>query len=141
MNCPECGAPDGACEIRYNECLVKEFTDAHYGQVHHLTVATYMLQHSGRLTKEGWLYERALLREFLIDKKPPALIRKQNRDLVDSGRRKFKITSQDGLSKTGKARWNTTILSVRMDDPAIYCDDVKAWAQSALAEAEQLEMG
>jgi hypothetical protein len=97
-----------------------------------------MLQHSSRLTKEGWLYERTLLHEFLIDKKPPATIRKQNRDLVDSGKRKFKITAKDGLSKTGKTAWNTTILSVRLDDAATYCGDVNAWARSALAEAEPL---
>lgn len=141
MNCPECGAPEGACEAHYNECLVKEFTDTGYGAVHHLTVATYMLQHSSKLTKEGWLFERGLLREFLIEKKPPAFIRKQNRDVVDSGKRQFKIKAKDGLPKIGKTAWNVTILSVRMDDAGIYCNDVNAWAQSALAEAELLETG
>ncbi len=99
MNCPECGAPDNDCETRYHECLVKEFTDADYGAVHHLTVAAYMLQHSSKLTKEGWLFERNLLKEFLIDHKSPSFIRKQNRDKVDSGKRAFKIVSKDGLPK------------------------------------------
>ena len=70
MNCPECGAPDSACEACFNECLVKEFEDAAYGVVHHLTVAAYMLQHSSKLTREGWLHERNLLREFLVEDRP-----------------------------------------------------------------------
>src|SRR6185369_4158225 len=77
VNCPECGAAE--CEARYHDFLVKEFEDPGYGAVHHLTVATYMLQHSSALTKEGWLFERNLLREFLIEKKPAAFIRQQNR--------------------------------------------------------------
>ncbi|MGC1376464.1 MAG: DUF5946 family protein [Anaerolineales bacterium] len=140
MNCPECGAPGNACEAHYHECIVKEFTDAGYGAVHHLTVATYMLQHSSKLTKEGWLYERELLREFLIDKKPPAFIRKQNRDLVDSGKRKFKITSKDGRPKINRTHWTKTVLDVRMENAETYCADVNAWAQAVLKDAEQVEI-
>ena len=91
-NCPECGAPDNACKDRFDEFLVLEFTDPGYGAVHHLTVAAYMLQHSSRLTPEGWLYERELLKEFLLENKPPALVGKQHKDAVDSGKRNFKIT-------------------------------------------------
>src|SRR5512147_1373320 len=83
-DCPECGAAETLCKERFDEFLVLEFTDAGYGAVHHLTVATYMLQHSSKLTKEGWLHERELLKEFLVDHKPPAFICKQNKDLVDS---------------------------------------------------------
>jgi len=60
-NCPECGATDVACEIRFNEFLILEFTDPGFGEVHHLTVATYMLQHSSKLTRQGWLQMRDLL--------------------------------------------------------------------------------
>jgi len=140
MSCPECGAPDGACETRYNECLVLEFTDAEYGKVHHLTVATYMLQHSSMLTREGWLYERALLHEFLIDGKPSAFIRKQNRDVVDSGKRKFKITATDGLPKIPRRTWTRTVLDVRMENAEVYCADVRAWSMSALKDAEGLDV-
>lgn len=140
MTCPDCGAPDNACETRFHEFLVKEFEDAGYGAVHHLTVATYMLQHSSKLTREGWLYERQLLREFLVENKPPAFIRKQNKDLVDSGKRKFKIKSRDGLPVINKTAWTKTILDVRMENAEVYCEDVTAWARSALEEANGLEI-
>ena len=140
MTCPDCGAPDNACETRFHEFLVKEFEEPSYGAVHHLTVATYMLQHSSKLTREGWLYERQLLREFLVENKPPAFIRKQNKDLVDSGKRKFKIKSRDGLPVINKTAWTKTILDVRMENAEVYCEDVTAWARSALEEANGLEI-
>ncbi len=127
-----------ACETRYHEFLVKEFSEAGYGAVHNLTVATYMLQHSSKLTREGWLYERELLREFLVENKPPTFIRKQNKDLVDSGKRKFKITSKDGKRIISKTTWKKTILDVRTENAEVYCGDIKAWARSALEDAENV---
>lgn len=140
MYCPECGAADSLCKTRFDEFLVLEFTDAGYGAVHHLTVAAYMLQHSSKLTKEGWLYERELLREFLVENKSPVFIRKQNKDLVDNGKRKFKITSKDGLPVINKSAWTKTILDVRVENSKDYCADVTSWAKSALEEADAIDL-
>jgi hypothetical protein len=126
MNCPECGAIESSCKTRFDEFLVLEFTDTGYGAVHHLTVAAYMVQHSSKLTREGWLHERELLREFLVENKPPAFIRKKNRDLVDSGKRKFKIASRDGVPVIQKSVWMKTILDVRTEHAEVYCGDVTA---------------
>jgi hypothetical protein len=139
MNCPECGASDSLCQTRFNEFLALEFTDADYGAVHHLTVSAYMLQHSSQLTREGWLHERDLLREFLIEKKSPSFIRKQNKDLVDSGKRKFKIASRDGLPVISKSTWTRTILDVRTENADMYCADVTAWARSVLEDVQGLQ--
>ena len=136
MNCPECGAPDNLCQTRFNEFLVLEFTHAGYGGVHHLTVTTFMVQHSSKLTREGWLFERDLLREFLVENKPPAFIRKQNKDVVDSGKRKFKIKSRDGLPVINKTTWTKTILDVRTENAEVYCEDINAWARSVLEETQ-----
>lgn len=141
MNCPECGAPENACEARYHEFLVKEFEGPGYGAVHHLTVAAYMLQHSSKLTKEGWLFERNLLRQFIIEKKPPAFIRKQHRNIVDSGKRTFKIKSKDGQPTISRTHWTKTIVDVRMENADVYCEDVNVWAMSVLEDAEGLKVG
>ncbi|HJS17926.1 MAG TPA: DUF5946 family protein [Anaerolineales bacterium] len=138
MNCPECGAQDHLCQARFDEFLVLEFTDAGYGAVHHLTVATYMLQHSSKMTCEGWLHERELLREFLVENKSPQSIRRQNKDLVDSGKRTFKFKSKDGLPVVDKTTWTKTILDVRTENAEVYCKDVTAWARSALEESEKI---
>jgi hypothetical protein len=140
VNCPECGAPETLCKHCFDEFLILEFTDTGYGVVHHLTVTAYMLQHSSKLTREGWLYERELLREFLVENKPPEFIRKQIRDLVDSGKRKFKIASKDGLPVINKFTWTKTILNVRAENAEIYCADVITWAKSVLEEAEAMKI-
>ena len=140
MDCPECGAPETLCQTRFDEFLALEFTDAGYGAVHHLTVATYMLQHSSKLTREGWLHERELLREFLVENKLPAFIRKQNKDLVDSGKRTFKIKSRDGKPVINKSTWTKTILDVRAENAEVYCADVSVWARAVLEEAQGLKI-
>ena len=140
MNCPECDASEALCQTRFDEFLVLEFTDAGYGAVHHLTVTAYILQHSSKLTREGWLHERELLREFLVENKPPAFIRKQNRDLVDSGKRTFKIKSRDGLSVINKSTWTKTIIDVRTENAEVYCADVSTWATAVLEDAETIKI-
>jgi len=136
--CPECGAPDNLCQTRFDEFLVLEFSDAGYGAVHHLTVATFMIQHSSKMTREGWQYERALLREFLVEKKTPALMRKQIKDTVDSGKRTFKFKSKTGVPVINKTAWAKTILDVRAENAEVYREDLNAWARSVLEEAEAL---
>ena len=138
MNCPECGAQDNLCQTRFDEFLVLEFTDAGYGSVHHLTVTAYMIQHSSKMTREGWLFERGLLREFLVENKPPSYIRKQNRDVVDSGKRNFKIKSKTSLPVINKTTWRKTILDVHSENEEVYREDITAWARSVLEEAEMV---
>ena len=138
MICPECGGAD--CKTRFDSFLALEFTDQAFGVVHHLTVTAYMIQHSSKLTLEGWLYERELLREFLIENKPPAFIRKQNKDLVDSGKRTFKIKSRDGKPVINKTAWTKTILDIRTENAEVYCADVSAWARSVLKDAETINI-
>ena len=137
MNCPECGAPDRLCQARFDEYLILEFTDPGYGAVHHLTVAAFMVQHSSRMTREGWLFERDLLRQFLVENKPPALVRRQIKNTVDSGKRKFKIKSKTGLPIINKSTWTKTILDARAENAETYCKDITAWARSVLEEAER----
>ena len=138
MNCPECGAPDNLCQTRFDEFLALEFSDLRYGAVHNLTVATFMLQHSSRMSKEGWLYERELLRDFIVNNKSPNLVRQQTSDQVDSGKRTFRFKSKDGKPVISKTMWRKTILDVRAENAEVYCEDIAAWARSVLEESEKI---
>lgn len=140
MNCPECGAADNLCQTRFDEFLALEFTDLAYGAVHNLTVATFMIQHSSRMSKEGWMYEREMLREFVVEKKSPSLIRQQVRDSVDSGKRTFRFKSKDGIPVIHRSTWSKTILDVRVENSDIYCKDINAWAKAVLEDAEAIEI-
>ena len=99
-----------------------------------------MIQHSSKLTCEGWLYERKFLREFLIENKPPAFIRQDTEELVDSGKRTFKIESRDGKPIINKTAWTKTILDIRMENAKHYCEDVTAWARSMLEDVQGLNL-
>ena len=140
MNCPECGATDFLCKSRFDECLALEFSDLRYGAVHNLTVCAYMLQHSSQLSRDGWLYQRNLLREFIVDGKSPSVIRQQVKDSVDSGKRTFKFKSKDGMPLIQKSTYTKTILDIRTDDAETYCADVTAWARSVLEDVKNLEL-
>jgi hypothetical protein len=140
LMCLECGAPDDACEERFNECLAREFEDPRYGRVHNFTVSAFMLQHSSRLTREGWLYERDLLREFILVGRSPEDIRKERQDVLDSGKRTFKIKSKTGQPVIPPIAWSRTVLEIRLDDPADYCEDVLAWASATLTDAEGISL-
>ena len=140
MNCRECGAPDNLCQTRFDEFLALEFTDPGYGAVHNLTVCTFMVQHSSRMSREGWLYERDLLREFIVEGKSPSLIRQQVKDSVDSGKRKFRFKSPDGAPLINKSTWKKTILDVRAENAEAYREDIIAWAKSVLEEAEEVKV-
>ena len=140
MNCPECGAPDNLCQARFDEFLVLEFTDPEYGEVHNLTVCTFMVQHSSRLSREGWIYERQLLREFVVEKKSPSLIRQQVNKSVDSGKRTFKFKSKDGVPVIQKSTWTKTILDVRTENAEEYCENINAWAKAVLEDTETIAM-
>jgi hypothetical protein len=135
VDCPECGAPGSACEARFHEFLAMEFTDPDFGAVHHLTVAAYMLQHSGHLSREGWLGMRQLLREFLIDNTSPTYIRQHNKDKVASGARSYKIKSATGQPVSHKVAWQKTICDVRSENAETYRADIAVWAKAVLDES------
>lgn len=140
LMCDECGALDNTCEERFNGCLAKEFEDPAYGRVHNLTVSTYMLQHSSKLTRDGWLYERDLLREFITGNKSPEEIRKEKKDIVDNGKRTFKIKSRTGLPVIPRTKWSRTVLDVRLERPEEYCEDVAAWARATSEDAQRIRL-
>jgi len=99
-----------------------------------------MVQHSSRLTREGWLFERSLLREFLVEGKSPALVRQESRVALDSGKRQFKIKSKTGQPVIAKTTWAKTILDVRAENAAIYCVEIESWARSVLEDAETINL-
>lgn len=138
--CPECGAPQSLCRGRFEEFLTKEFEDFAFGAVHNLTVAAYMLQHSSMLTREGWIYERALLRDFLVGGKRPVDIRRERRAFLDGRRRTFKIRSRDGVPLFPRPRWSMTILDVSPEPPVVYRKQIETWARAVLADSETVQL-
>ena len=52
----------------------------------------------------------------------------------------FEIKSKDGLPVINRTTWTKTILDVRVENAEDYCEDVTAWATSALEDVKELEV-
>jgi hypothetical protein len=140
FTCPHCGAvfvSGETCQDRFNAILSKEMEQAAYGAVHHLSVPCYMLQHNA-YTREGWLEVRKLLTKFIYEGWTPARARRQNRVNADSGHRAWSFTRGAKLPEVEKIAWSRTIADVRLDTAEVYTADVRRWAESILADSEQL---
>ena len=140
--CSECGAlfddPQG-CWQAFGALLEREFVDAAYGRVHHLTVTTYMLQHPTRLSRRGWLEMRELLRLHLRDGISVAGWRSRVRSGGVNSAKGWKI-KPDGtcLNAAVGWPWPITVASIALEDPEVYGEQIQAWAASTLHEAEQI---
>jgi hypothetical protein len=103
-----------------------------YGEVHHLMVLCYHLQHPSLYSPRGLSAARRLLVEFLEQGETPDEVRKRNRASVDSGKRKWKIkgTAASHGSYDLSVQWTMTAADVTAGGATNYCDNVRRWAQS-----------
>jgi hypothetical protein len=143
-HCPKCGAPltsEDGCTQRFHHFLALEMTDPEYGEVHHLTVAAYMLQHLGQLSCPGWQAMRHLLEQFLSDENfTPALARARNRMLVENRNRSWSFVIGERLVIPAGFVWSRSILSVDYSTPARYRKDIEEWARSVSVEAGTISL-
>jgi hypothetical protein len=140
FTCPQCGAvftTDKACQDRFNVIQMKELEQPAYYAVHHLSVPCYMLQHNA-YSREGWIQVRQLLAKFVYDGWTPAMARQHSRVNADSGHRTWSFTRGAKLLGVEDIVWSYTIAAVGLDTAESYCADVRHWAESILADSEQL---
>ncbi len=137
--CPQCGVTftgDENCEGWFTAGQVKEGDDPAYYAVHHLSVASYMLQHNA-YSREGWLITRDLLAQFIAGLTPQEA-RRRMRHTMDSGNRTFSLTRGSKLDGVANIAWTRTVTDVRLDTPEHYCADVRDWATGVLADSAGL---
>lgn len=144
--CPECGAAwaDGqACQEYFHQMLFWENEDPVNGEVHHLMVLAYHLQHPSLYAPDGLKAAKGLLVDFLEKGLTTEDVRKRDRDVVDSGKRgwKIKATATSQGSYDHPVTWTMTAGDVVAAGIAKYRESVRAWAQSiyeALKESGNL---
>ncbi len=138
--CPQCKAvftTDETCQDRFNIIQMKEQEQPAYYAVHHLSVPCYMLQHNA-YSREGWIQVRQLLAKFVYDGWTLAMARRRSRVNADSGHRTWSFTRGAKLPGVEDIVWSYTIANVKLDTAESYCADVRHWAESILADSEQL---
>ena len=115
--CPRCGGrfeDAESCQERFDLSQVTEIEQPAYYAVHHLSVASYMLQHN-IYSREGWLQTRELLNQFVQHGLIPVAARRHalRRLTVDSGHRTFSYTKGAKLPGVENIVWSITLAGVR----------------------------
>jgi len=133
--CPECGANwtvGETCETHFHQMLFWEAEYPAYGEVHHLMVLCYYLQHPSLYSSDGLKEARRLLVEFVEHGTAPVEVRQRNRNHVDSGKRKWRIKATATLhgAYDQPVTWPMTAADVVAGGSDQYCDKVRAWAKS-----------
>lgn len=133
--CPECGAvlPTGqSCQGLFDQMLFWEWEHPPLGEVHHLMVLCFHLQHPHLYSPEGLAHARRLLDQFGVQGLAPAEVRQQNRAQVSSANRSWKITGTAvsfGVYEH-PVTWTMTAVDIIIGGPENYCERVRAWARS-----------
>ncbi len=132
--CPECGAVwrDGeSCEAHFHQMLFWEAENPANGEVHHLAVLCYHLQHPHLYSPETLVMARKMLADFVVGGVTPQEMRRRNKDKVASNKRDWKITG-DKISGAydRPIQWTMTVADVIADGSEHYRESVRAWARS-----------
>lgn len=133
--CPDCRAAwttDLTCTEYFHQMLFWEAEFPPLGEVHHLMVLCYHLQHPALYSPEGLQVARGLLEDFVGRGLSPAEVRQRHRDAVDSGKRGFKITARPGArgAYPQPVPWTMTAADVVAGGTEGYIENVRAWARS-----------
>ncbi|HWQ84992.1 MAG TPA: DUF5946 family protein [Anaerolineales bacterium] len=132
-SCPECNSPlqDGlTCQDHFHTLLFWENEVPEYGEVHHLTVLCYHLQHPSLYSPEGLIGARQLLTDFLVLGLSPSQVVRRDREIRDSGKRQSRITSRLGQagSYPVPVKWTMTAADVVAAGKENYIPTVPSWA-------------
>lgn len=142
--CAECGAalPDGrTCADDFHQLLFWENERPELGEVHHLMVLCYHLQHPSLYSAEGLAHARQLLAEFVNEGVSPPEMRRRQRAAVASGARGWSITARPGnRGSYGRAMaWRVTVGDVVASGIDTYRSQIRSWADSIDATLQALE--
>jgi hypothetical protein len=133
--CPECEATwqEGqTCQDDFYQMLAWEQENSGYGEVHHLMVLCYHLQHPSLYSPEGLSGAIRLLADFLERGLTTEQVRKRARSTVNSHKRTWKIkgTPASHGMYDPPVQWTMTAANVIASGVDNYCDSVRTWARS-----------
>lgn len=134
--CPGCGAelPEGTtCQDAFHQMLFWESEDSSLGEVHHLMVSSYHVQHPRLLSPEGLREMIIGLRDF-VNGVSPAERRRQIRDEVNAANRKWKIasTADNFANYEHPVVWPIKAQDIVAHGMENYRESVREWAASII---------
>lgn len=142
-HCIECGAPlaDGTeCRAYLDEMIKWDFEDfAGVGQIHHLTVLAYNLQHPSVYSKKGLEDAKQFLQEFVIQNASFQEHDERNRRRLSSDVRDWKITGtpEDHGSYAIEPHWTMTATDVVSGGLENYVENVHKWSKAVYESLQE----
>lgn len=138
--CAICGAvlPLGStCRSIFDEFLNLEFADPAYGQVHYLTVTSFMVQHE-RYSDEALIWTQAALKRYLDENLSGSQMRQHAAQTANLATRIWKVTRRADAPPLPRVAWTMTIVDVLQSirDPETYCEQIRLWARTILQQME-----
>lgn len=124
------------CQDHFHQFGYWELADLeNLGSVHHLMVLSYHLQHPSLYSPDGLAFAQGRLIDFLDNGFTPQQMRRDIRDTVDSGKRRFKIkgTPDSHGSYAYPVASTMRAADVVAGGTEHYVANVEAWARSILA--------
>jgi hypothetical protein len=141
--CPECGTElHGvlSCNEYLEKMIAWDFSDfAAIGQVHHLTVLCYYIQHPSHYSKEGLQIAISILKKTVEENLSDKELYTEESEIFSSSKRDWKVSGN--LDNYGSfeppIQWSMTVSSVVCDGIAKYKEHVKEWSQLIYADLEK----
>ena len=136
--CSECGGSllgVSECRDYFHEMIKWDFEDFKgVGQIHHLTVLSYNLQHPSVYSQKGLENAKESLVEFIQHPVSYSEHGKQDRKRLGSDVRSWKIkgTEEDHGTYGGKPQWTIRASDVVQGGLECYIENVRKWSQSVL---------
>lgn len=132
--CPECEAiwkENQTCQDDFYQMLHWEAEDPANGEVHHLMVLCYHMQHPRLYSPETLERGKAMLRDFLQGVTPQEMRQRMSAE-VDSGKRKHKITGTPEAhgQYARPVAWTYRAADVVAAGIANYRQSVRAWSRA-----------
>jgi hypothetical protein len=120
------------CQDDFHQMLFWENENPANGEVHHLMVLCYHLQHPSRYSREGLAHARGLLADFVVRGVSPQQVRRERRGEVASGQRAWTVTARPGNrgAYAQPVRWTMTGRDVVAAGEPRYRASVRAWAEA-----------
>lgn len=123
------------CRDYLNEMITWDFEDfAGVGQIHHLTVLSYNLQHPRLYSSCGLENAKASLVDFLKNPTSYTEHGMRDREHLASDVRDWKVTgtTEDHGRYAGEPQWRMRASDVVAGGLANYIENVKKWSRSVL---------
>ena len=133
--CDECGAGVQrglSCREQWDELIALEFSDAHAGAVHFLTVSCYQLQHPRAfpLATAARDQLRGALADVVLRDRPVTEVRDEVAHAVEGSRR----VRDDDPAPSPAVVWSCTVADLGPPDAGLHTARVRHWAEAVVQD-------